>query len=118
MLDAYREDGVSSQKLGYLTPEEFGYVVAKRALVFGEDPSVWFTSAQAYAAYVRGVGAGAVGRAAAAVVGGGVGGASPVCAGSAAGVGAGGGCRSGGRVPVVEGVSYAFVPGGVSGGCG
>nr|WP_223189746.1 hypothetical protein [Streptomyces sp. TRM68416] len=54
LLDAYREDGASSQKLGYLTPEEFGYVLAKRALVFGEDPSVWFTSAQAYAAYVKG----------------------------------------------------------------
>ncbi|GAA4817296.1 hypothetical protein [Streptomyces ziwulingensis] len=54
LLDAYREDAVSSQKLGYLTPEEFGYVLAKRALVFGEDPSVWFTSAQAYPAYVRG----------------------------------------------------------------
>ncbi|MGW8061186.1 hypothetical protein ACVV2G_02615 [Streptomyces ziwulingensis] len=55
LLDAYREDPVSSQKLGYLTPEEFGYVVAKRALVFGEDPSVWFTSPQAHTAYVRGL---------------------------------------------------------------
>ncbi|MFB8243935.1 hypothetical protein ACFC5X_02580 [Streptomyces sp. NPDC055952] len=55
LLDAYREDGASSQKLGYLTPEEFGYVLAKRALVFGEDPSVWFTSAQAYRAYGRGM---------------------------------------------------------------
>ncbi|MFI7681617.1 hypothetical protein ACIBWG_02975 [Streptomyces griseoaurantiacus] len=55
LLDAYREDGASSQKLGYLTPEEFGYVVAKRALVFGEDPSVWFTSPQAYTAYTRGL---------------------------------------------------------------
>ncbi|PWI08063.1 hypothetical protein DIZ27_24360 [Streptomyces sp. NWU339] len=55
LLDAFREDGVSSQKLGYLTPEEFGYVLAKRSLVFGEDPSVWFTSAQAYAAYVKGM---------------------------------------------------------------
>ncbi|MFI2433881.1 hypothetical protein [Streptomyces sp. NPDC018693] len=54
LLDAFREDGVSSQKLGYLTPEEFGYVLAKRSLVFGEDPSTWFTSAQAYEAYVRG----------------------------------------------------------------
>ncbi|SPF00835.1 hypothetical protein [Streptomyces sp. MA5143a] len=56
LLDAYREDGASSQKLGYLTPEEFGYVLAKRARVFGEDPSVWFTSAQAYTAYVEGRG--------------------------------------------------------------
>ncbi|MFD7698617.1 hypothetical protein [Streptomyces caelestis] len=55
LLDAFREDGASSQKLGYLTPEEFGYVLAKRSLVFGEDPSVWFTSAQAYAAYTKGV---------------------------------------------------------------
>ncbi|WP_053671842.1 hypothetical protein [Streptomyces sp. NRRL B-1140] len=54
LLDAYREDGASSQKLGYLTPEEFGYVLAKRALAFGEDPAVWFTSAQAYTAYVKG----------------------------------------------------------------
>ncbi|GAA3996176.1 hypothetical protein GCM10022384_49330 [Streptomyces marokkonensis] len=55
LLDAYREDASSSQKLGYLTPEEFGYVLAKRALVFGEDPAVWFTSPQAYTAYVRGM---------------------------------------------------------------
>ncbi|MEU9557724.1 hypothetical protein [Streptomyces fumanus] len=54
LLDAYREDAASSQKLGYLTPEEFGYVLAKRALVFDEDPSVWFTSPQAYTAYLRG----------------------------------------------------------------
>jgi hypothetical protein len=54
LLDAYREDRVSSQKLGYLTPEEFGYVLAKRAAHFGEDPSVWFTSPQAYTAYTRG----------------------------------------------------------------
>ncbi|MFG2516888.1 hypothetical protein [Streptomyces sp. NPDC048584] len=55
LLDAFREDGASSQKLGYLTPEEFGYVLAKRSLVFGEDPSVWFTSAQAYTAYTKGL---------------------------------------------------------------
>ncbi|MER7484633.1 hypothetical protein ABTY20_01550 [Streptomyces sp. NPDC126497] len=55
LLDAFRQDGASSQKLGYLTPEEFGYVLAKRSLVFGEDPSVWFTSAQAYTAYAEGM---------------------------------------------------------------
>ena len=54
LLDAFRQDQLSSQKLGYLTPEEFGYVMAKRAAVFGEDPAVWFTSPQAYEAYVRG----------------------------------------------------------------
>ncbi|MFB7027373.1 MULTISPECIES: hypothetical protein [unclassified Streptomyces] len=54
LLDAYREDGVERQRLGYLTPEEFGYVLAKRAEVFGEDPSPWFTSPVAYDAWVRG----------------------------------------------------------------
>ncbi|MGC4996032.1 MULTISPECIES: hypothetical protein [unclassified Streptomyces] len=54
LLDAYREHGEASQKLGYLTPEEFGYVLAKRAALFGEDPAVWFTSPQAYTAYVTG----------------------------------------------------------------
>ncbi|MFJ4773883.1 hypothetical protein ACIP88_33025 [Streptomyces uncialis] len=55
LLDAFREDRVSSQKLGYLTPEEFGYVLAKRALLFGEDPAPWFTSPQAYPAYTQGL---------------------------------------------------------------
>ncbi|MFE0174814.1 hypothetical protein ACFWZ2_21070 [Streptomyces sp. NPDC059002] len=55
LLDAFREDGVSSQKLGYLTPEEFGYVLAKRALAFGESPETWFTSPQAYSAYTKGL---------------------------------------------------------------
>ncbi|MES9808596.1 hypothetical protein [Streptomyces cinereoruber] len=54
LLDAYREDGVEQQKLGYLTPEEFGYVLAKRAELFGEDPSPWFTSQVAYDAWARG----------------------------------------------------------------
>lgn len=55
LLDAYREDELTHQKLGYLTPEEFGYVLAKRArLLGGEDLSTWFTSPQAYEAYVRG----------------------------------------------------------------
>ncbi|MFE6685417.1 hypothetical protein ACFVFQ_02965 [Streptomyces sp. NPDC057743] len=54
LLDAYREHGPFSQKLGYLTPEEFGYVLAKRADFFGEDPSPWFTSPQAYDAYTAG----------------------------------------------------------------
>ncbi|MFF4429147.1 hypothetical protein ACFYZ4_08220 [Streptomyces sp. NPDC001513] len=54
LLDAYREDALTHQKFGYLTPEEFGYVLARRAALFGEDPSTWFTSPQAYEAYVRG----------------------------------------------------------------
>jgi phenylpyruvate tautomerase PptA (4-oxalocrotonate tautomerase family) len=55
LLDAFRQDSLTSQKLGYLTPEEYGYVLAKRAAVFGEDPRVWFTSPQAYEAYARGL---------------------------------------------------------------
>ncbi|MYT70466.1 MULTISPECIES: hypothetical protein [unclassified Streptomyces] len=55
LLDAYREDAASSQKLGYLTPEEFGYVLAKRSLAFGEAPETWFTSPQAYTAYTKGL---------------------------------------------------------------
>ncbi|MBQ0986024.1 hypothetical protein KBZ10_16150 [Streptomyces sp. F63] len=55
LLDAFRQDALTSQKLGYLTPEEYGYVLAKRALLFGEDPSPWFTSPQAYAAYTEGL---------------------------------------------------------------
>ncbi|MEU5543089.1 hypothetical protein AB0G85_11975 [Streptomyces sioyaensis] len=54
LLDAYREHGPFSQKLGYLTPEEFGYVLAKRARFFDEDPAPWFTSPQAYDAYTAG----------------------------------------------------------------
>ncbi|MER7734168.1 hypothetical protein ABTX80_25080 [Streptomyces erythrochromogenes] len=54
LLDAYREDALTHQRFGYLTPEEFGYVLAKRAALLGEDPSPWFTSPQAYEAYVRG----------------------------------------------------------------
>ncbi|QKW49355.1 hypothetical protein [Streptomyces buecherae] len=55
LLDAYRESSVSRQKLGYLTPEEFGYVLAKRGQVFGEDIAPWFTSPQGYDAYADGL---------------------------------------------------------------
>lgn len=55
LLDAYREDELSHQKLGYLTPEEFGYVLARRGrFLGGEDLSAWFTSPRAYEAYARG----------------------------------------------------------------
>ncbi|MFD3544921.1 hypothetical protein ACFWUW_04750 [Streptomyces sp. NPDC058655] len=54
LLDAYREDRLTHQKFGYLTPEEFGYVLAQRGRLLGEDPSAWFTSPRAYEAYVRG----------------------------------------------------------------
>ncbi|MCT2594391.1 hypothetical protein LHJ74_31545 [Streptomyces sp. N2-109] len=54
LLDAFRQDSLTSQKFGYLTPEEFGYVLAKRAALFDEDPAIWFTSPQAYEAYTAG----------------------------------------------------------------
>lgn len=31
----------------YLTPEEYDYVLTKRAIAFGEHPEMWFTSPQA-----------------------------------------------------------------------
>ncbi len=63
LLDAYREESVirggdrmvrSASKLGYLTPEEFGYVLAKRASAFNDDIEPWFSSAQARDAYRAG----------------------------------------------------------------
>jgi len=63
LLDSYREEPalrgeritMSASKLGYLTPEEFGYVLAKRALAFGDDIEPWLTSAQARDAYRAGL---------------------------------------------------------------
>lgn len=63
LLDAYREEAairgerlmMSAYKLGYLTPEEFGYVLAKRARAFGDDVEPWFRSAQARDAYRAGL---------------------------------------------------------------
>lgn len=63
LLDAYREEAsirgerlmMSAYKLGYLTPEEFGYVLAKRAQAFGDDIEPWFRSPQARDAYRAGL---------------------------------------------------------------
>ncbi len=63
LLDAYREESAirgdrmvrSASKLGYLTPEEFGYVLAKRALAFNDDIEPWISSAQARDAYRSGL---------------------------------------------------------------
>ncbi len=55
LLDACRESALSRQKLGYLTPEEFGYVLAKRGQAFGEDIAPWFTSQRGYDAYADGL---------------------------------------------------------------
>lgn len=63
LLDSYREEPaireerlmMSAYKLGYLTPEEYGYVLAKRALVFGDDIEPWFSSPLARDAYRTGL---------------------------------------------------------------
>ncbi|MDI5970304.1 hypothetical protein POF50_013280 [Streptomyces sp. SL13] len=62
LLDAFRQESVirgdrlvrTASKLGYLTPEEFGYVLAVRARVFHEDIEPWLSSAQARDAYRAG----------------------------------------------------------------
>jgi hypothetical protein len=46
-------DTVDQKRRGYLTPEEFGYVLAKRSLVFRETPEAWFTSGEAKSTYRR-----------------------------------------------------------------
>jgi hypothetical protein len=63
LLDSYREEEavrgerlrMTASKLGYLTPEEFGYVLAKRALAFGDDIEPWLASAPARDAYRAGL---------------------------------------------------------------
>lgn len=63
LLDSYREEPaargervtMTATKLGYLTPEEFGYVLAKRAATFGDDIEPWLTSVQARDAYRMGL---------------------------------------------------------------
>ncbi len=64
LLDAFREESVirggrrlvrSASKLGYLTPEEFGYVLAKRAAAFDDDVEPWLSSVRAREAYREGL---------------------------------------------------------------
>lgn len=63
LLDSYREEPAlfgerlttAASKLGYLTPEEFGYVLAKRAQAFGDDIEPWLTSPWAQKAYRAGL---------------------------------------------------------------
>ncbi len=63
LLDAYREESNvrgdrlvrQAFKLGYLTPEEFGYVLAKRAMAFNDDVEPWFSSPEARDAYRAGL---------------------------------------------------------------
>ena len=84
-MDAFREDALGSQRLGYLTPQEYGYVLARRAAVFGEDRRIWFTSPQAYEAYEAGRRLAERDAVAAAVGGRPVGGAATVRGGASAG---------------------------------
>lgn len=53
-MNAYRVDRRHRESLGYLTPQEFGYVLGHRAIAFGEDPTSWFSSAAARQAYETG----------------------------------------------------------------
>jgi hypothetical protein len=63
LLDSYREEPAllgdrittTASKLGYLTPEEFGYVLAKRRDAFGDDIEPWLTAPRAQEAYREGV---------------------------------------------------------------
>ncbi|BBA96714.1 hypothetical protein RVR_2143 [Actinacidiphila reveromycinica] len=63
LLDAYRQEPAmrgerittAAYKLGYLTPEEFGYVLAKRATALGDDIEPWLRSPQAADAYRAGL---------------------------------------------------------------
>ncbi|WP_037906059.1 hypothetical protein [Actinacidiphila yeochonensis] len=63
LLDAYRHEPamrgeritMAAYTLGYLTPQEYGYVLAKRALALGDDIEPWFTSPYARDAYRTGL---------------------------------------------------------------
>ncbi|MGI5212144.1 hypothetical protein [Plantactinospora sp. CA-290183] len=54
MLDAYRLDYEVIRWLGYLAPDQFGYVLGRRALLFGEDPEPSLSSPMALGAYRHG----------------------------------------------------------------
>jgi hypothetical protein len=45
---------LTKRQFGYLTPEECGYVLAKRALVFGELPANWLRRVEGKYAYEQG----------------------------------------------------------------
>lgn len=54
-MNAHRVSEKHREQLGYLTPQEFGYVLAQRAITFHEDPRAWFTSEAAAGAYAVGL---------------------------------------------------------------
>jgi hypothetical protein len=50
-MNAHRVSDHHRESLGYLTPQEFGYVLGHRAIAFREDPMPWFNSPAARKAY-------------------------------------------------------------------
>lgn len=46
---------ISERHLGYLTPHEYGYLLAKRTARFGERPDEWLKNRSAVAAYRQGL---------------------------------------------------------------
>ncbi len=119
LLDAFRQDALTSQKLGYLTPEEFGYVLAKRAQVWRRGPG----GEVHQPAGIRGLRTGpprrGPGRGDAPAGSGPLGGAAPLCAGPAARRGArrhGGVRLRAGRRPGTAGVlPLPHLPGAAAG---
>lgn len=47
---------VSEHRLGYLTPQEYGYLIAKRAVRFGESPERWLRNPDSVDAFRQGMG--------------------------------------------------------------
>lgn len=51
---SYSDPDTYSQRLGYLSPEEYGYILGRRAIRFGEDPLPLLTSIDGQRAYKQG----------------------------------------------------------------
>ncbi len=51
---SYSDSHSYSERLGYLTPEEYGYILGRRAIRFGEDPLPLLTSIDGKRAYENG----------------------------------------------------------------
>ena len=52
VFHACRKD--TKHQLGYLTPQEYGYLIAKRAVRFGENPERWLGNRQSVDAFRQG----------------------------------------------------------------
>lgn len=54
LLNAHRSYHFYTQRLGYLSLQEYGYILGKRAIRFEEDPLPWLTSTEGWQAYEHG----------------------------------------------------------------